>query len=232
MQIEHDMKNGYSPENALDRCRDGLNRKLQVLVENDRDLKEQLDCIWNCLSKVADGPGRLSFQVKEPTWKSEDFRLDESFEYQGNDIHGCLTNPSLPSKMVCCGLLGAFIFGQSGGLISALGVPMINSIVPWTDLSGWLKYFWPTSQAEVTAVQNFFETKVRALHEEKCEEVAISGISDLKETAEIRVRSVKRSLEDDIRFIQDGDNFLHKRRRTTDRLQSSFEAYEDKVHDI
>lgn len=99
-------------------------------------------------------------------------------------------------------------------------------------MSGWLRYFWPTSQAEVTAVQNFFETKVRASHEEKCEEVAISGISDLKETAEIRVRSVKRSLEDDIRFIQDGDNFLHKRRRTTDRLQSSFEAYEDKVHDI
>lgn len=115
MQIEHDMKNGVSPENALDRCRDGLNHRLHVLVKKDKDLKEQLDCIWNCLSKVADGPGRLTFQVTEPTWKSEDFQLDESFEYQGNDLHGCLTNPSLPSKMVCCGLLGALIYGQSGG---------------------------------------------------------------------------------------------------------------------
>ena len=62
--------------------------------------------------------------------------------------------------------------------------------------------------------------------------MAIAGISDLKETAEIRVRGVKRSLEDDIRFIQDGENFLNKRRRITDRLQSSFEAFEEKIHDI
>ena len=43
---------------------------------------------------------------------------------------------------------------------------------------------------------------------------------------------MKRSLEDDIRFVQDGDNFLNKRRRVTDRLQNSFEALEEKAHDI
>lgn len=114
-QKEQDMRDGVSRENALDRCRDGLNQRLQVLVERDKDLKKQLDSIWNCLSKVADGPGRLSFQVKQPTWKSEDFQLDESFDYQGNDLHGYLTNPTLPARMVCYGLLGASIFGQSGG---------------------------------------------------------------------------------------------------------------------
>ena len=68
--------------------------------------------------------------------------------------------------------------------------------------------------------------------QEKCEEVAVDGLSDLKETAEVRIRGVKRSLEDDIKFVQDGDNFLNKRRRITDRLQNSFEAFEMKAHDI
>jgi len=68
--------------------------------------------------------------------------------------------------------------------------------------------------------------------QEKCEEVVVDGLSDLKETAEVRIRGVKRSLEDDIKFIQEGDNFLNKRRRITDRLQTSFEAFEMKAHDI
>ena len=42
---------------------------------------------------------------------------------------------------------------------------MINSILPWTDFNEWLRYFWPASEAEVTAVQDFFVTKVRTLHE-------------------------------------------------------------------
>jgi len=70
------------------------------------------------------------------------------------------------------------------------------------------------------------------LLQEKCKEVAIDGISDLKQTADIRIRGVKRSLEDDLKFVQDGDNFLNKRRKITDRLQNTFEGYEDKVHDI
>ena len=68
--------------------------------------------------------------------------------------------------------------------------------------------------------------------QEKCEEVAVDGLSDLKETAEVRIHGVKRSLEDDIKFVQDGDNFLNKRRKITDRLQNSFEAFEMKAHDI
>lgn len=114
-QIEHDMRSGVSRENALDRCRDGLNQRLQVMVQNDRDLRNQLDAIWNCLSKVADGPGRLSFQVRQPTWRSEDFQLDESFDFQGNDLRGCLVNPGLPARMLCYGLLGAAVLGSNGG---------------------------------------------------------------------------------------------------------------------
>ena len=68
--------------------------------------------------------------------------------------------------------------------------------------------------------------------QEKCEEVAVDGLSDLKEAAEVRIHGVKRSLEDDIKFVQDGDNFLNKRRKITDRLQNSFEAFEMKAHDI
>lgn len=66
----------------------------------------------------------------------------------------------------------------------------------------------------------------------KCQEVAIDGISDLKESVDVRIRGVKRSLEDDLTFVQDGDNFLNKRMRTTDRLQNSFEGFQHKVHDI
>ena len=70
------------------------------------------------------------------------------------------------------------------------------------------------------------------MFQQKCEEVAVDGISDVKTTAEVRVQGVKRSLEDDIKFVQDGDNFLNKRRRITDRLQNSFEAFQEKAHDI
>lgn len=62
--------------------------------------------------------------------------------------------------------------------------------------------------------------------------MAVDGISDVKTTAEVRIRGVKRSLEDDIKFVQDGDNFLNKQRRITDRLQTSFESFEDIAHDI
>ena len=60
----------------------------------------------------------------------------------------------------------------------------------------------------------------------------IDGISGLRETSNLRIRGVKRSLEDDLRFIQDGDNFLNKRIRVTDTLQNTFEGFEDKVQDI
>lgn len=116
MQIEQDLRNGVSRENALDRCRDGLNQRLQVMVEKDRDLKKHLDAIWKCLSQVADGPGRLSLQVKQPTWKNEDFQLDETFNYSGNDLRACLVNPSLPARMLCYGLFGAAVIGPSGGM--------------------------------------------------------------------------------------------------------------------
>lgn len=42
---------------------------------------------------------------------------------------------------------------------------MLNSVLPSTDLCEWLKYFWPTSDAEVSAVQEFFVAKVKGLHE-------------------------------------------------------------------
>ena len=42
---------------------------------------------------------------------------------------------------------------------------MLNSVVPWTDLCTWLRYVWPTSDAEVNAVQEFFVAKVRGLYE-------------------------------------------------------------------
>ena len=51
------------------------------------------------------------------------------------------------------------------------------------------------------------------------EEVVVDGLSDLKETAEVRIRGVKRSLEDDIKFVQEGDNFLNK--KTKDNRPSS-----------
>lgn len=58
-----------------------------------------------------------------------------------------------------------------------------------------------------------------AKQEEKCEEVVVDGLSDLKETAEVRIRGVKRSLEDDIKFVQEGDIFLNK--KTKDNRPSS-----------
>ncbi len=114
-QIEQDMRNGVSPENALNRCRDGLNQRLQLMVEKDRALKNQLDAIWNGLSQVADVPARLSLQVSQPTWKSEDFQIDESFDYQGNDLRACLVNPILPARMLCYGLLGTSVLGLNAG---------------------------------------------------------------------------------------------------------------------
>lgn len=78
----------------------------------------------------------------------------------------------------------------------------------------------------------FFLISLFVFIQEKCEEVVDDGLSDLKETVEVRIRGVKRSLEDDIKFVQGGDNFLNKRRRITDHLQNSFEAFEMKAHDI
>lgn len=124
MQIEQDMRKGVSRENALDRCRDVLNQRLQVMVEKDRALKNQLDAIWKCLSKIADGPGRLSVQVKQPAWRCEDFQLDESFDYQGNDLRAYLVNPSLPARMLCYGLLGASVLGPNAG--SAIPYMFVN----------------------------------------------------------------------------------------------------------
>ena len=114
-QMEYDLRNRVSRENALDRCRDRLNRRLQQLVENDRDLRRQLDAIWNCLSQIADGPGRLSLQVSQPTWTSEDFQLDENFAYSDNGLRSILVNPSLPSRMLFYGSLGAAIAGGNWG---------------------------------------------------------------------------------------------------------------------
>ena len=113
--MEHDLRNWVSRENALDRCRDRLNRRLQQLVENDRDLRRQLDAIWNCLSQIADGAGRLSLQVSQPTWTSEDFQLDENFAYSDNGLRSSLLNPSSPSKMLFYGSLGAAIAGGNWG---------------------------------------------------------------------------------------------------------------------
>lgn len=42
---------------------------------------------------------------------------------------------------------------------------MLNSVLPSTDLCEWLRYVWPTSNAEVNAVQEFFVAKVKGLHE-------------------------------------------------------------------
>ena len=42
---------------------------------------------------------------------------------------------------------------------------MLNSLLPSTDLCEWLRCIWPTSDAEVNAVQEFFVAKVRGLHE-------------------------------------------------------------------
>lgn len=53
----------------------------------------------------------------------------------------------------------------SAAILSAVGVPVLNSVLPSTDFCEWLRYIWPTSDAEITAVQNFFVTKVRQLHE-------------------------------------------------------------------
>ncbi|XP_073244290.1 uncharacterized protein [Porites lutea] len=230
-QIERDLRNRVSTKNALERCRDGLNQRLQEMVEQDRELKTHLDEIWNCLTQVADGPGRLSLQLNQPMWRSEDFQLNEN-SFQDNSLRSCLVNPSLPARMICYGLLGAMTVGGNAALFSAVGVPVLNSVLPCTDVSEWLKYVWPTSDQEIKAVQDFFVNRLRNIHQEKTQEVEIDGISGLKETSNLRIRGVKRSLEDDLRFIQDGDNFLNKRIRVTDTLQNTFEGFEDKVQDI
>ena len=62
--------------------------------------------------------------------------------------------------------------------------------------------------------------------------MAIDAVKDLKDTSDIRIRGVKRSLDDDLKFVRDGDNILNKRRKITDRLQNSFEGFEEKVHNI
>ena len=62
--------------------------------------------------------------------------------------------------------------------------------------------------------------------------MAIDGISGLKETSKLRICGVKRSLDEDLRVIQDGDNFLNKRRRVTDALKNTFKGFEHTVQDI
>ena len=114
-QIDHDLRNRVSREKTLDRCRDRLNRRLQEMVDNDRELKIQLDAIWSCLSRIADGPGRLSLRVTQPTWTSEDFQVDENFDFIDTNLRSCLVSPSLPARMLFCGLLGAAFFGGNGG---------------------------------------------------------------------------------------------------------------------
>lgn len=113
-QIERDLRNRVSTKNALERCRDGLNQRLQEMVEQDRELKTHLDEIWNCLTQVADGPGRLSLQLNQPMWRSEDFQLNEN-SFQDNSLRSCLVNPSLPARMIFYGLLGAMIVGGNAG---------------------------------------------------------------------------------------------------------------------
>ena len=113
-QIERDLRNRVSTKNALERCRDGLNQRLQEMVEQDRELKTHLDEIWNCLTQVADGPGRLSLQLNQPMWRSEDFQLNEN-SFQDNSLRSCLVNPSLPARMICYGLLGAMTVGGNAG---------------------------------------------------------------------------------------------------------------------
>lgn len=114
VQIESDLRNRVSRENALERCRDGLNQRLQQMVEQDRELKTHLDEIWNCLTQVADGPRRLSLQLNQPMWKSEDFEPNEN-SFQDASLRSCLVNPSLPARMICYGLLGAITVGGNGG---------------------------------------------------------------------------------------------------------------------
>lgn len=125
-QIEHDLRNRVSREKALDRCRDHLNRRLQEMVDNDRELKMQLDAIWSCLSRIADGPGRLSLRVNQPTWTSEDFQPDENFDHIDTNLHSCLVSPSLPARMLVCGVLGAAVLGGNGGRCFFTGVARID----------------------------------------------------------------------------------------------------------
>ena len=49
------------------------------------------------------------------------------------------------------------------GIGSAVAGPTVNYLLPVTDVCEWVKFFWPASSEEITAVKEFFKTKTRKL---------------------------------------------------------------------
>ena len=64
-------------------------------------------------------------------------------------------------KQIFLGLILTFLTGLTVG--TGVAGPMINRVIPFTDPCKWVKYFWPASQEEITAVQEFVRTKASIL---------------------------------------------------------------------
>ena len=82
---------------------------------------------------------------------------------------GCILTISLlkffllfaTKKQIFLGLILTFLTGLTVG--TGVAGPMINRVIPFTDPCKWVKYFWPASQEEITAVQEFVRTKASIL---------------------------------------------------------------------
>ena len=66
-------------------------------------------------------------------------------------------------KLIFLDLIITFLTGLTVG--TGVAGPVINRVIPFTDPCTWVKYFWPASQEEITAVQEFVRTKACILQQ-------------------------------------------------------------------
>ena len=66
-------------------------------------------------------------------------------------------------KLIFLDLIITFLTGLTVG--TGVAGPVINRVIPFTDPCKWVKYFWPASQEEITAIQEFVRTKACILQQ-------------------------------------------------------------------
>lgn len=118
----------------------------------------------------------------------------------------------------------------AAGLTVGTGVagPVINRVIPFTDPCKWVKYFWPASQEEITAVQEFVRTKACILQQQKID-LLKETIKKSKDKADATVSKEERSLKEKLDHVIKGQNFLNNRLVEIEELKNEFKKMEGEV---